>query len=419
MIAPHRGPTRLAFGLVVGGWLLASVVPASGQRVGWAPSRDDAVIVEEDAAVGTGLRQAADYVEEIAPSPGRRLSVPRPARLMPRTSVGRMHETAVESPAVTSTLPIPAPEYGVAGDCDSCGGDASCCGQGCGQCVDCCGNWNSCGPVPLCVLLPRPRLDTLELTAGVQAYTGPLNRGGTGSFGFHEGFNFALPLFCTDCICGQIGALWTQSNLDGCLISEDERNQTFVTAGLFHRADWGLQFGVVFDYLHDEWDYELDLGQVRGELGWRYCGCHEVGFRFASGVNEGFSQFNQIAAEGDEFVLEQISSAVEVNDTFAFYYRRQFACGGQGRLFGGFTGNQQGLVGADARVPLNACWSLAADFLYVVPSEENEIANFTEETWNVSIGLVWTPCARPGCGPSYCRPLLDVANNGSFITRVP
>jgi hypothetical protein len=413
MIASRRGPRCLAIGLLVGGWLLAGATPALGQRVGWAPSRDEAVIVEEDAAVGTGVRQAADYAEEIAPTPGRRLAAPRPARLMPRTSVGRMHEAVVESPAVTSTLPMPAPEYDMAGDCDTC------CGQGCGQCVDCCGNWNSCGPVPLCVLLPRPRLDTLEFTAGVHGFTGPLNRGASGSFGFHEGFNWGLPFFCSNWLCGQIGAEWTQNNLDGSLLSEDERNQIFVTAGLFRRVDWGLQFGVVFDYLLDEWDYQIDLGQVRGELGWRYCGCHEVGFWFSSGVNDDIAELNVIANDNEEVVIRQIDSSVEVNDLFAFYYRRQFACGGEGRLYGGFTSNHQGLVGGDARVPLNPCWSLAANFLYVVPSEETNFPPFAEETWNVSIGLVWTPCARPDCGPSYCRPLFNVANNGSFATRLP
>jgi hypothetical protein len=67
---------------------------------------------------------------------------------------------------------------------------------------------------------------------------------------------------------------------------------------------------------------------------------------------------------------------------------------------------------------LNPCWSLAADFLYVVPSDDSNLAGFAEETWNVSIGLVWTPCAKAGCGPNYCRPLFDVANNGTFATRL-
>jgi hypothetical protein len=414
MIVSAFRQRHLAIGLLAGGWLLAIAAPVFAQKVGWAPSRDEAVILEDDVAVGTGIRHAAEFVEEI-PTPARRLSAPRPARLMPRTSVGRMHEPVVEGPPIVEELPFSAemqagPHPG--GQCASCGG------QDCGQCVDCCGNWNSCGPVPLCALLPRPCWDNLELTAGVHGFTGPLNRGASGSFGFHEGFNLAVPICYGDWGCGQVGALWTQSNFDGSLVEPEQRNQIFATAGLFRRVDWGLQCGLVFDYLHDEWDYEIDVSQLRGEVGWRYCGCQELGFRFSAGVNDDDATLNVIAQDDNEFDIRQATGRVEVNNLYAFYYRRQFACGGEGRLFGGFTNNQQGLFGGDARLPMNPCWSLAADFLYVVPSNESNLRGFAEETWNVSIGVVWTPCAKTGCGPNYCRPLFDVANNGTFATRL-
>jgi hypothetical protein len=403
-----------AIGLLVGGWLLACCSPAFGQRLGWSPSREEAVVLEDNGAVGTGVHPAADYIEEIAPTPGRRLSVPRPSRLMPRTSVGRMHEQpVVEQPQIVSEVPVPGEIYeGAPGDCAACGG------MGCGQCPDCCGNWHSCGPAPLCALLPRPCFTNLEFTAGVHGFTGPLNRGASGSFGFHEGFNFGFPVCRGNLPCGQVGAVWTESNFDGSLVEPDNRNQIFLTAGFFRRVDCGLQWGVVFDYLHDEWDYELDFGQVRGELGWRYCDCQEIGFRFSAGVNDDSGIFNVISGNQQEFEIRQIGGHVEVNDLFAFYYRRQFACGGEGRLFGGFTNNHQGLFGGDARLPLNPWWSLAADFVYIVPTDDSPLPGFVEETWNVSIGLVWTPFAKPGCCPNYCRPLFDVANNGTFATRL-
>ncbi|MCI0357836.1 MAG: hypothetical protein L0211_05030 [Planctomycetaceae bacterium] len=431
MTAWALGTRHLAIGLLVGGWLLASSSAAMGQHIGWSPSRDDAVILEDDAAVGTGIRPAAEF-EEIAPTPGRRLSAPRPSRLMPRSSVGRMHEQTTIEPRIVNELPMPGSarmgttaspmpgEIYAPGEIyeGMPGAGATCCGHGCGQCPDCCGNWNSCGPVPICTLLPRPCLTNLEFTAGVHGFTGPLNRGASGSFGFHEGFNFGFPVCGGNLPCGQIGALWTESNFDGSLLEPDERNQIFVTAGFFRRVDWGLQWGVAFDYLHDEWDYEIDLGQVRGELGWRYCDCHEIGFRFSAGVNDDSGIFNVIDSNEQEFVIRQAGGRVEVNDLFVLYYRRQFACGGEGRLFGGFTNNHQGIFGGDARLPLNACWSLAADFVYVVPPDDSPLPGFAEETWNVSIGLVWTPFAKPGCCPNYCRPLFDVANNGTFATRL-
>src|SRR5205085_6989047 len=118
---------------------------------------------------------------------------------------------------------------------------------------------------------------------------------------------------------------------------------------------------LVFDYLHDEWDYSADLAQLRGELSWLWCGCNEVGFWFTAGVNDSNNLIiRQPVFSSDGSSVRFISShaTLAVNDLYAFFFRRQFACGGQGRLFGGFTGASQGLVGGDAQLPINPSWSL-------------------------------------------------------------
>ena len=90
------------------------------------------------------------------------------------------------------------------------------------------------------------------------------------------------------------------------------------------------------------------------------------------------------------------------------------------RLFGGFTSEGQGLVGGDATLPLNGRWSLRTSFIYAVPGGDDSATDprFARESWNVGISLVWTPCARPACGQNYCRPLFNVADNGTFLTRL-
>jgi hypothetical protein len=252
----------------------------------------------------------------------------------------------------------------------------------------------------------------------VQGFTGPANRGGSGSFGFHEGFNWGIPI--GGFMAGQIGAAWTQSNFDGNYLTPDQRNQFFATAGLFRRADWGLQGGVVFDYLHDDWDYTADLAQIRAELSWKWCGCNEIGAWAAIGVNDA----NDIAIQQPVFGNGTIRSVnttatLAVNDLYAFFFRRQFACGGNGRLFGGFTGHSQALVGGDAIVPINPCWSLRSSFMYVAPGGDDTTTDprFARESWNVGISLVWTPCPRNNCCGNYSRPLFNVADNGTFVTR--
>jgi hypothetical protein len=182
----------------------------------------------------------------------------------------------------------------------------------------------------------------------------------------------------------------------------------------------GLQGGVVFDWLHDEWDYEVDLSQLRGELSWKCCQ-DDFGAWVALGINDGSSVMGTPVDAGNN-TIRVIDRNVnwDVNDMYAFFWRRQFQCGGEGRAFGGFTANGQWLVGADALVPLNPCWSLRGNFLYLIPNDDGQdpFPDFVEETWNVSLSLVWTPFARPSCGPNYCRPLFNVADNGSFATRI-
>jgi hypothetical protein len=273
--------------------------------------------------------------------------------------------------------------------------------------------------------LPVPSFGGLELFSGVQGFTGPANRGGSGSFGFHEGFNWGMPIL--GYLSGQWGANWTQNNFSGNYLTTDSRDQIFITAGLFRRVDWGFQGGLVFDYLHDEWDYSADLAQLRGELSWLWaggpsCGCNEIGFWFTAGVNDSNNLIVQrpVFLGGGNVRVVSSNATLAVNDIYAFFFRRQFACGGQGRLFGGFTGNSQGLVGGDALLPINPNWSLRSNFLFATAGSGDSTTEpgFARESWNVGISLVWTPCGRAAGCQSYNRPLFNVADNGSFLTRL-
>lgn len=299
---------------------------------------------------------------------------------------------------------------------DSCGpegcGSGSCgrgaCGGSCGGCGQC---WH-CLHLPLC--LPQIRLQNLEIFAGVHGFTGPANRGGTGSFGFHEGFNWGgcLP-FLANAVSLQIGGMATQSNFNGSDFTLDDRNQGFITGGLFRRADCGLQGGIVFDYMHDEWYYQVDLTQLRGELSWVFAGQQELGAWVTTG-------FDSVTVDRQFRTAQQPNGArvretFEVNNLFAFFYRRQFCDGGEGRVWGGFTGEGDGLVGAEFRLPLAACVDLQSEFTYLIPRESIDNNGLNEESWNIGMNLVWYPGCLRRCGSKYDRPLFNVANNGNFL----
>jgi hypothetical protein len=424
-VRPTSTTTAALFAALAANLLsVCTVLAAEPNRVAWSPSRDDAVIIE---GVPSAMQSQSGPLSKALQSQ-RPKSLSRPAPISSRTYVSQP-PTRVESlPTISGTptspdgLPVPPEMYYDAGsavmDGEFIQSDDCCATCGLGRCG--LGNWcgrGCCTWMPLCIFLPMPPIDGFEVYGGVQGFTGPLNRGGSGSFGFHEGFNWGIPI--AGFFSGQIGATWTQNNFDGNYLTSDQRNQVFATAGLYRRVDWGLQGGVVFDYLHDDWDYTADLAQIRAELSWLWCGCNEFGAWTAIGVNDA----NDIAIRRPVFANNTIrsvntTSSVEVNDLLAFFFRRQFACGGNGRLFGGFTRHSQGLVGGDAIVPINPCWSLRSSFMYVAPGGDDSTTDprFSRESWNVGISLVWTPCPRSGCG-NYSRPLFNVADNGTFLTR--
>jgi hypothetical protein len=258
------------------------MLAAESAKLAWAPSRDDAIVV--DGVPATMLPADSALSPGLLSQRPRTLARPAPARmpgmLSSGTSVSAGMLPGEPLPSVGGTplspegLPVPPDMYY---DESGAAMQPGFGGDGCGPCGPCraCGpgqwgGWGACVWVPLCIFIPRPPLDAFELFGGVQGFTGPANRGGGGSFGFHEGFNWGMPLF--GCMAWQWGANWTQSNFDGNYLTDDTRQQIFVTGGLFRRVDWGFQGGLVVDYLHDEWDYSADLLQLRGELSWLWCG---------------------------------------------------------------------------------------------------------------------------------------------------
>ena len=272
----------------------------------------------------------------------------------------------------------------------------------------------TCGPC-----FPRLSLENLELFAGAHGFTGPNNRG-SGSFGFHEGLNLGTPFICGLALQGGYQA--TQSNFEGTFFTPDDRTQSFVTVGAFRRVDLGLQGGVVVDYLGDKWDCDINLAQLRGELSWKMPCEHEFGFWFAAGLDRSSIvardvQFPLPGGEEDTVEITDGTFTVEPLDIYAFFYRKQLACGGECRAWAGFTDESQGLMGGNLSLPVSNCLSFATDFLYIMPREAST-TSFTDEAWNVSFSFVWTPCRRNVCGPNYCRPLFDVANNGSFVVKM-
>lgn len=279
------------------------------------------------------------------------------------------------------------------------------------------------GHIPFCLPFLRVHWHRYDFFAGTQGFTGPMNfantdqsnsnvRSGTGSFGYYQGFNQGhslRPWLYWD-MAMQFGARATQSNLSGTTFTEQKRYQVFVTAGLFRRVDYGLQYGLVVDYLNEDWYYQGDLTQLRGELSWRGKGCHVCGFQFMAGTGDDTSTTHIDDGAGNAFID---TVAFGPTDQYRLFYRRLLKQNGSFDAFAGWTDNDDGLIGSSWNLPIQRCLVLSAGTTYLIPGEGGRRDN-DQESWNISLGMIYRPGGPKGAG-RYARPMFDVADNGTFM----
>jgi hypothetical protein len=167
----------------------------------------------------------------------------------------------------------------------------------------------------------------------------------------------------------------------------------------------------VFDYMHDSYFDKADLQQIRSETSIVFAdGVSEIGYWGAYGISR--QQLQMIHTDPTSLLT------FRPNDIFAGFYRRHFSGGGQGRVWLGGTGAGQAIVGGEATVPLGTSWSLENNFAYVIPKNSPSAGGQPQETWSVSISLVWYPGrpARTVFRDPY-QPLFGVGDNSAFLVR--
>lgn len=251
------------------------------------------------------------------------------------------------------------------------------------------------------------------ISVGPHAFKNPLDQGLNGNFGFHETVNLSGPLPYHPEFGWQVGANFVQSNFLGDQVTGvvgSSRNQTFLTAGLFHRpcGNRGLQFGVVFDYLQDLYYVDSRVNQLRAELSYiTWCG-HELGF---------WGAFN---TKSDTQLINQQPQEISTTDLYVGFYRYNMPNGCYGRFWGGGTGNGDGILGGDYRVVLSNRFDLTGMFNYLIPEEGKSRGGLAQESWGLSINVVWYPF-RSRCGQHNgpYRALFPVADNGVMMLDLP
>ncbi|MCE9553032.1 MAG: hypothetical protein K8T91_06595 [Planctomycetes bacterium] len=290
---------------------------------------------------------------------------------------------------------------------------------GCGGCGDDCDDGCCLLSCPKCPpgCIPAPTWpNNLDLLVGVQGFKGPLDQGRNGNFGFHEGFNVGGHVWLAKCLSYQFGGTWTQQNFHGDqtpdFYREESRQQVFGTAGLFIRADNCLpwQGGVVVDWLHDDYGVEYNVGQVRAEISRVGCFGNEFGFMGAFRIREDEVNLNNIRPQAGDVTLQTV-------DQFCLFVRTHFDNCGEGRLWGGATGDGDGIFGGDYRIPLSDSFLLQGNFNYLITRNGEEDGQ-RDEAWGISLELVFQPFCRARRSMSdRNRPLFNVADNSRLIVE--
>jgi len=152
--------------------------------------------------------------------------------------------------------------------------------------------------------------------------------------------------------------------------------------------------------LRDDLDEEVSYHQVRTEISLKSPRGREFGFWSTTSTNE-----NTI-----------LGSTYATVDMYALFYRWNFGRNYECRLWGGATGESEGIFGGEFQAPLSDRWSVLSEFNYLITDKNAGLEGVQEEAWNVGINLVWHMgrTARRGSRSPY-RPLFAVANNGWMI----
>jgi len=251
-----------------------------------------------------------------------------------------------------------------------------------------------------------------ELVAGAQAFRSQNFLAGDqqvddSSFGFYGGVNLGVSL-PGGAFSGQVGVRSSQSEFEGDFFSIDNRDQLFVTAGIFRRVDHGLQVGAVIDYLYEEWFLETQLAQIRGDVSWVCPTGSGFGFRFALGTEDDTTNGIINGTEFDYLFAEVI-------DNYRFYYRFASHAGGHCEAFAGWSEAEHAILGLNFDMPVNGMWGMQGGFTYFLPEDTApNVPTSTEDAWNVFLGIAIRPQGF-GWYRNYDRPLFNVADNGSFV----
>ncbi len=291
--------------------------------------------------------------------------------------------------------------------------------------TDCSPAWNyGYSTCPVVKPFGTGMLDNLTFFGGVTGFRGELDGPEKGNFGVMEGFNWSGPATPQCTVSAQFGLRAVQSNLYGSTMNDDFdyrksiRSQYFVTAGVFKRdLCQTVQVGAAYDWCFDDFYGKITLQQIRVEAALRTFSNLEYGFQGAFGTTK--ERNDWISWQAGDVPPFSGESYYMAQNCFLLFGRKHFCNGGLAEVRIGATDYGDLIVGGLGEFPLSDRLTVNGAFSMLCPKEGNNVNGWRRETWEISVGMVYYfrggACSKP-CNP--CRPMFEVANNGSFFGRL-
>jgi hypothetical protein len=257
-------------------------------------------------------------------------------------------------------------------------------------------------------------LDNLSLDLGLNGSKGPEDLGINANFGLRTAVNWGYPALEDYGLGVQLGTSVNYSRTAVRVLrsidNTRDRWENFSTGGVFQRTDFGLNWGLVYDFVDERYYDHLDLGQWRGQVGYNVTANDEAG------VWGAWREHGDATAVGDQaFSLRPILQGnlfwrhTWGNETMTRAWvgvaeehgRFLFVAPGESAV------HHPLVFGADIFVPLNDYLSLYGEANFITPNDSGTVTAF--------FGIAFYPGGGArAASRSRFAPYLPLANNPSF-----
>jgi hypothetical protein len=255
------------------------------------------------------------------------------------------------------------------------------------------------------------KLENLSVFVGPDGSKQPQDLGINANMGIRFGVNFGVPVVERFNLGAQIGVAENVSDSAVHVLDQVEgtsrRTQTFVTVGIFQRPTPAFNWGLVYDFSHERYYDDFNLGQVRGQVGFGLRESDEVGARFAKSVQGDAGSMGGTAVRLDP--ITQVTG----------YHRHTWATAAQTSVWAGVANGHHNVVwvfddnsrdhnvlvyGAELSMPLSERFAISGAANLVTPTATGTVDAYLGITFYLG---------RSGFRASRntYSPIVPVANN--------